>query len=137
MRLRMPLELLLCIMLLLLSACMHSATTSNPVYYYTLDYATPAGSFSRRLPDVLRVDHFSASPPFNTQRIIYADKGLHRNAYAHHRWIAPPAELLSYLLARDLQDSNAFQAVLAPDNSLPATHIIMVGLIISSKKIIL
>jgi ABC-type uncharacterized transport system auxiliary subunit len=70
------------------------------------------------------VERFSVSPPFNSQRIIYADKGLHRNAYAHYQWIAAPGELLPFLMARDLGSTKAFHGVLTPDNSLVPTHIL-------------
>jgi ABC-type uncharacterized transport system auxiliary subunit len=76
------------------------------------------------LPVTIRVDRFSVSPPFDSQRIIYADKGLHRNAYAHHQWISTPGELLAYLVARDLRSTDRFQAVLTPDSPLRATHIV-------------
>jgi ABC-type uncharacterized transport system auxiliary subunit len=109
---------------LLSAACVGSSSPAAPVYYYTLDYAPPAPSRDRPLPYVLRVARFTAAPPFNTQRIIYADKGLHRNAYASSHWIAPPGEMLAYSLARDLQQANAFQAVLWPDAALPSTHVV-------------
>ncbi len=109
---------------LLLTACMRPSEPSKPIYYYTLDYAAPDKSFHRRLPSVLRVNRFSVSPPFNTQRIIYADKGLHRNAYTRHQWIAEPGELLAYFIARDLRRSDGFKAVLTPDASLNVTHIL-------------
>ncbi len=107
-----------------LSACMRSPSISKPVYYYTLDYAPAARTFSKTLPWVLRVERFSASPPFNSQRMVYADKGLHRNAYAHFQWVAQPGELLAYSLARDLRQANAFQAVWSPDGASPPTHLV-------------
>lgn len=109
---------------LALGGCMGAGSAIQPVYYYTLDYAPAPHSFAKPLPWVLRVERFSASPPFNSQRIIYADKGLHRNAYAHFQWVAQPGELLAYSLARDLRQTNAFQAVWAPDGGSPPTHLI-------------
>ncbi len=105
-----------------LSACMGSSRPPNPIYYYTLEYSTPSVKSAQHLPFTLRVERFSASPPYNSQRIIYAHGGLQRNAYAYHQWIAAPGEMLPYFLARDLRHSNAFQAVLTPDASLAATH---------------
>jgi ABC-type uncharacterized transport system auxiliary subunit len=106
----------------LLLVCIGASKPPNPVYYYTLDYATPSVQLAQHLPYTLRVERFSVSPPFNSQRIIYAHKGLQRNAYAYHRWIVAPSELLPYFLARDLRQSNGFRAVMTPDASLSATH---------------
>lgn len=108
----------------LLTACTRQSSPSTPIYYYTLSAAPAALSFDQPLPSVVRVDRFSVSPPFNTQRMIFADKGLHRNAYAHHQWIADPGELAAFFIARSLRRTNAFKAVLTPDSALPPTHIV-------------
>jgi ABC-type uncharacterized transport system auxiliary subunit len=110
------------ICLLLLAGCIGNASAPAAVYYYTLDYKSDAPSPPSRLPLVLRINRFSVSPPYNTQRMVYAEKNLHRNTYAYHHWIAQPGELLSYLLARDLSATNGFRAVLPADATQPATH---------------
>ncbi|MGD8833599.1 MAG: ABC-type transport auxiliary lipoprotein family protein [Desulfobacteraceae bacterium] len=107
---------------LMLSACMAETKPPKPIYYYTFDYEPSTIQMPRQLPITLRVERFSVSPPFHTQRIIYAGKGAHRNAYAYHQWIATPGELLPYLFVRDLRKSNGFKAVLTPDASLHSTH---------------
>jgi len=107
---------------IMLSACIGGSKSPNPIYYYTLDYATPSVQMAHLLPCTLRVERFSVSPPFNSQRMIYAHEGLQRNAYAYHQWIVAPGELLPYFLARDLRQTNGFRAVLTPDASLFATH---------------
>jgi ABC-type uncharacterized transport system auxiliary subunit len=106
----------------LLAGCMGQSTPTSPIYYYTVDYEPTPATYDAPLPWVLRVHRFSVSPPFNSQRIIYADKGLHRNGYGYHQWIASPGELLPYLLARDMRHTNGFRAVLTPDDTLVATH---------------
>jgi ABC-type uncharacterized transport system auxiliary subunit len=113
--------LLLCVAIML-SSCLGASKPPNPIYYYTLDYDAPSIQLAHLLPCVLRVERFSVSPPFNSQRIIYAHDGVQRNAYAYHQWIAAPGELLPYFLARDLRQTNGFRAVLTPDASLSATH---------------
>jgi ABC-type uncharacterized transport system auxiliary subunit len=103
-------------------ACLGKSTPARSVNYYTLDYPVPAASFDRQLPCVLRVVRFAVSPPYHTQRIIYGDQGLFRNAYAYQQWIAAPGDLLAYLLARDMRHSEAFGTVLAPDTTLAADY---------------
>lgn len=113
---------LLLSMAITLSACLGSSRPPKPIYYYTLDYETPVAQLPHHLPCILRVERFSVSPPFNSQRIIYAHNGLQRNAYAYHQWIVAPGELLPYFLARDLRRTNGFRAVLTPDAAISATH---------------
>ncbi len=104
------------------SACVNLSAPPKPTFYYTLDYPSPSIRLNHQLPSVLRIERFAVSPPFNTQRIIYAGKGSHRNSYAYHQWIATPGELLPYFLTRDLRKTNGFRAVLTPNTSLSATH---------------
>jgi ABC-type uncharacterized transport system auxiliary subunit len=113
---------LLLLVPLLCSACMGKPRPSQSIYYYTLGYESPAASLAPQLPCTLRVERFSASPPFNSPRIVYSHRGLQRNAYSYNQWIAAPGELLPFFFARDLRRSGGFQAVLTPDASLSATH---------------
>lgn len=123
----MPRRLVINVLLLFLLgpltySCMGQSAATQPIYYYTLAYEPQLTPHTATLPWVLRVHRFSVSPVFNTQRMIYADKGLHRNSYGYHQWIAPPGQLLPFLLVRDLRQTNGYQAVLTPDASMPATH---------------
>lgn len=123
MRREIPIVLAMTLICLLnLTGCVGNASAPSTVYYYTLDYNSEAPNAPSRLPVVLRVNRFSVSPPFNTQRIVYAEKNLHRNSYTYHHWIAQPGELLSYLLARDLDYCGGFRSVLPPDATQAATH---------------
>lgn len=108
--------------LMVLTGCMGASEPPRTTYYYTLDYASAVDNLNQQLPLTLRVERFSVSPPFHTQRIIYAGKGAHRNSYAYHQWIAAPGELLPHFFVRDLRRSSGFKAVLPPDSSLYATH---------------
>lgn len=116
--------LLILLPALLLIGCGGRSEQARPMYYYTLDYPAPVAQAAPPLPYALRIERFSAAPPFDTQRIIYADKDLHRNAYASSRWVAPPGDMLAYLLARDLQRANALQSVIAPDAVMTPTHVV-------------
>ncbi len=121
-RRRMIPGLLLLLLPSLLLSCMGRTSASNPIYYYTIDYEPQPTLYDKSLPVVLRVHRFSASPPFNSQRMIYADNGMHRNGYGYHQWIVSPGELLPFVLARDIKYSGALQTILTPDAILPATH---------------
>ena len=108
--------------LILLAACMGTSQSPQPIYYYTLEYSSPSQQFASVLPCTVRVERFSVSPPYNSQRIFYSHDGLQRNAYAYQQWVASPGELLPYFLARDLDQTNGFRAVMTPDAALSATH---------------
>ncbi len=112
------------LILLTAGACIGPKSTAKPVYYYTLDDKTIPLTYDTPLPHVLRVDRFIASPPFDSQGIVYADKGLHRNTYTHFKWIALPGEMMAYILARDLKRSGAVRAVVPPDAGTLSTHTI-------------
>ncbi len=104
------------------TACSLPVSETKPVYYYTIEYAPEPLDIEKRLDYVVRVNRFTATPPYNSQRIIYGDRGLHRNAYASFKWISEPGTLLAFALARDLQQTEAFRAVLAPGTGTPPTH---------------
>lgn len=121
-RLNQMMAIFFCWLLILpLCACALPKSKAKPVYYYTLDKSTTS-IHAEALPYVLRIDRFTAEPPFDTQRMIYGDKGLHRNAYANFKWIAEPGEMLAYVLVRDLQQAKLFRAILPPKADSPPTH---------------
>lgn len=114
--------LLLLTVLPFLSACVGTGQPPKPIYYYTLNHAGNDPRFETVLPCTLRVERFTVSPPFDSQRIYYADGKSHRNAYAYHQWVVSPGDLIPYLFTRDLRQSNGFRAVLTPHSTLAATH---------------
>lgn len=102
--------------------CVGTGSPPEPIYFYTLDYASPGPVFPSPAPFILKVERFSTSPPYNSQRIVYTDNGPHRNTYAYHQWIASPGDLLPYLLSRDLEFTRGFQGVFTPDSTIRSTH---------------
>jgi ABC-type uncharacterized transport system auxiliary subunit len=107
-----------------ITACLKLKQPRNEITYYTLEYDPPDVAAQRCLPYVIRVNPFSASPVYNTNRIIYSDKSFKRQAYAYYKWRANPAELIAYFLKRDLEKSGLFKAVLARDNTFPPAYLL-------------
>jgi hypothetical protein len=103
--------LLLCLTLSL-AACLNLEQPKNKIEYYTLEYDPPAVGHHQPLPYVIRVQQFSVSPIYNSNRIIYRDKSYKRQAYTYYKWQANPAKFVTYYLSRDLQESGLFKAVL-------------------------
>jgi cholesterol transport system auxiliary component len=73
---------------------------------------------------VIRVALFSVSPIYNTRKIIYRNDAYKRAAYDHHKWQANPAELVTYFLARDMQQSGLFKAVVTRNNRFPQAFVL-------------
>jgi ABC-type uncharacterized transport system auxiliary subunit len=84
----------------------------NKIEYYTLEYPSPQIKTSNSLPHVIRMDRFTAAPPYNTSQIIYRDRSFKRNAYVYYRWQTNPGAIVTTLLSRDIKDSGLFKAVL-------------------------
>ena len=106
----------------LFGACINLKQPNLKVHYYTLEYDPPHMPELTVFPLVIRVDPFSVSPIFDSNRIIYREQSFKRGAYTYHRWQANPGELVSYFLARDLQQSGLFEGVFSSSSTLPPSY---------------
>jgi len=109
---------------LAITACLKFKQPRNEIAYYTLEYDPPEVAARQPLPHVIRVNPFSASPVYNTNRIIYSETAYKRQAYAYHKWRANPAELTAYFLRRDLEKCGLFKAVLTRDSTFPPAYLL-------------
>ena len=118
------LPLLLLVLCLVLSACVGPSHPLQDVSYYTFSYAPPRTVTDSKLTVVLQIDPFTASPPYDTERIVYQPEPYQRNVYHYHRWQSNPADLVAQYLARDMKASGRFAAVLTNIGRLSATHVV-------------
>jgi ABC-type uncharacterized transport system auxiliary subunit len=109
---------------LFLGACIDLKQPSNKIDYYSLEYDPPRIGDHPPLNEVIRVEPFSVAPIYNTQKIIYSDGSYKRAAYTYHKWRANPAATVTYLLARDMQQSQLFKAVLTRRSRLPYAYLL-------------
>jgi ABC-type uncharacterized transport system auxiliary subunit len=107
-----------------LTACLSFKQPHNEIAYYTLEYDPPVVAARRPLPYVIRVNPFTVSPVYNSNRIIYRDDSFKRQAYAYYKWRTNPAELIAYFLRRDLEKCGLFKAVLPRGSSFPPTYLL-------------
>lgn len=121
-RFRLLLPVLLLSLLVMVSGCLKQP--SQRVDYYTLDYEPLRQSEQPALPVILKVQRFSASPEYSTDKIVYQPQNFARSAYTYHRWRSTPAELATYFTTRDLQASGLFQAVMPPSGRQRPTYIL-------------
>lgn len=106
------------------ASCANLSQPSPKIEYYTLEYAPPPVAGLGPLPWVIKVERFSAAPLHNSAQIIYRDRSYSRTAYTHDKWRSTPADLVTYFLARDLQHSGLFKAVLPHDTGQGHSHVL-------------
>ena len=107
---------------LLLSACLDLKQPRNKIDYYSLEYDPPRMRGHQPVAEVIRVEQFSVAPIYNSHKIIYRDTSYQRAAYTYHKWRANPGETVTYFLARDMQQSQLFKAVLTRRSKFPYTY---------------
>jgi cholesterol transport system auxiliary component len=118
-----PVLLIPCISLVL-AACLDLKQPRSKIEYYTLEYDPPVPDHHPPLSEPIRVNQFTVSPIYNTNRIIYREGLFKREAYVYHKWRANPANVVTYLLRRDLQQSGLFEAVVSRDSRLPSAYVL-------------
>lgn len=68
-------------------------------------------TFERTLPIVLGIERYDAAALYTTDAIRYRKQDNEIESYNYHKWIAPPAILMTEKTLLYLQQSNAFQQV--------------------------
>ena len=117
-------SLLLVCIALAMAACLDLKQPRTKIEYYTLEYDPPVPDHHPPLSEPIRVNQFVVSPIYNTNRIIYREGLFKREAYVYHKWRANPADVITYLLRRDLQQSGLFKAVVSRESRLPSAYVL-------------
>lgn len=97
--------------LLLLAACTPARSPGRAFEDYALEYASPAFAGRPPINELLRVERFSGARAFDSTAMIYRSGPSALNTYGYHRWKAPPADMVTDLVLRDLRKSGLFKAV--------------------------
>lgn len=98
----------------MLPACMDLKQPSLDMQYYTLEYETPVFTERETLPFIIKVENYNAAPVYNTTAIIFKERAYNRGSYPYHRWMTAPADIITYLLGRDIKNSGMFKGVIMP-----------------------
>ena len=104
--------------------CVKLSQSRQKIEFYTLEYDTGSAENAVPIPVVIRVERFTAAPPYNTNRMVYREQPFLREAYHYHKWRASPADLTAYFIARDLARSGIFEGVHPPGSIASASHIL-------------
>jgi ABC-type uncharacterized transport system auxiliary subunit len=107
--------------ILLSSGCVGPKNKRLTTEFYTLNYDAPEQKKDHPLPFLISMEPLDAVPPYDTTRMIYATSLFTVNSYAYHEWITYPAEMVTFLLSRDLRNAGIVQTVMINDSRL-ATH---------------
>lgn len=88
---------------------------------FSLDGGSAAATAHRAAPGAadLTVDLPRAAPGYDSTRMLYLRRPLELEAFSFHEWVAPPAQMLSPLLLRALQQGGSFRIVLAAAAAAP------------------
>jgi cholesterol transport system auxiliary component len=86
-----------------------------PSNTYTLSNLQPAVNFKKsRTKLTLLISTPVASPGYTTSKMMYMMIPFKLRAFANHRWIAPPADMILPILAEDVRNRGYFKAVVTP-----------------------
>ena len=87
--------------------------SKQEVQYYALALPTrsPTPSSLAPLKASLVVRPFTAQPPYNRDRMVYRSSPYEFDFYHYHRWVTKPADMLTILTRRTLQQSGLFTTV--------------------------
>ena len=87
--------------------------SKQEVQYYALALPPRASAPSSPAPvqASLVVRPFTAQPPYNRDRMVYRASPYEFDFYHYHRWVTKPADMLTTLTRRTLQQSGLFTTV--------------------------
>ena len=80
-------------------------------YALTLPTRSPTPSSPAPITASLVVRPFSAQPPYHRDRMVYRSSPYEFDFYHYHRWVTKPADMLTSLTRRSLQQSGLFTTV--------------------------
>jgi len=111
-------------MVLWLAGCAQMLQPAKEIHQYTLEYPSPDFEGLKALPFSIRVDFFRASPDYAGPQMVYRSADFSREAYIYSRWRSSPAQMLEYLLMRDLRNSRIFEVVSGLGQYMETTHVL-------------
>jgi len=94
--------------LLILIAC---ASTPN-THFYIIDLPSEkSATNSYRYPVSIVIERLQAEAPYADDRIIFRDSVYEVKFYHYHRWVVPPAEMITNKMYEKIKSANLFQNV--------------------------
>ncbi len=79
--------------------------------YFALEYAPPRAKTTGKLGISIRVGRFQANTLYGTDRIIIHARPFEHRYYTFERWVIEPGQMVSELIARDLETAKVFKSI--------------------------
>lgn len=100
---------------LVLSACIMSRPTEEPLHTYRLDpgqgMESPSSRNTREAQGTLLLSAPHAEPGFDTARMVYLTRPYEVSYYAANQWAETPAQMIRALLVEALEKSGLWRVV--------------------------
>lgn len=97
----------------LLTAC--GPVKLSPQYNYSISDMQPQKTATyRQTGSTILVNQLAANPGYDTSAMVYMVTPYELNAYSQSQWVAPPAQMLTTVIASSLRRTNFFAAVITP-----------------------
>ena len=108
----------------LLAGCGLKPLPVKPSMQYTFTTWPKTASFPEKAATnkTLLVSAPIAAPGYQSSKMVYVTVPYELRAFADHRWVAPPADLLLPLLSNRLRAAGYFKAVVTPPFSGAVTY---------------
>ena len=111
------------------TSCLNFKQPNPEIKYYTLEYDSPVYSDRGRLPYIVKIEPFKASPVYDTTSIIYRKDAFEIDSYTYYKWSANPTNIVTYLIGRDLKKSGLFKGVMLPGERAPEISFRLTGIL--------
>jgi ABC-type uncharacterized transport system auxiliary subunit len=98
----------------ILTGCLSMTTQSQAPKYFQIRYQSPQVQCSSGLDADVRVWPLTASTPYDREQMILLDSEHKVRFSQSNRWVAPPGQMLSDRLAKDLSGGPLFNRVITP-----------------------
>jgi len=106
--------LILCL-IALESGC--TLKSREAIIYHALDYPSPDKQFKAPVRDTLMIYHFLLDDAVKTDSVVVAESGEQEYPARRHRWHENPADMITELVMRDLENSGLFQKTIDQSSS--------------------
>lgn len=107
----MKVFIMLCLTLVVSACTLLKPVLVTPVSTYTLTGVNQNKLVKSPAAVSMLVTMPTASPGYQSTAMIYVTQPLQLSAFAQHRWVAPPAQMLQPLLVTSLRNTQWFSAV--------------------------
>ncbi len=94
-------------LIVVLAGC--ALRSRESITYHVFDYPTPAREYKPPIPDTLMVYRFLPASSVDTESLVVTRSSEAKQSATLHRWKEDPADMITDLVVRDLENSGLFE----------------------------